>query len=105
MNVADIAIILGAIRFRHQQSDIPAQDLSRTIAEQTFGGGVEAFDQAVLVDGDDPIDRRIENCGGPALADPQCPLRGPQAQRQEYNNSAQDRDADQGRDIGLYLHA
>jgi hypothetical protein len=65
--------MLRSVGLRHHHPDIPTENFGGTVAEQAFGGRIEGFDQALLVDGDDPIDRDRENCGGLALVDPRCP--------------------------------
>jgi hypothetical protein len=49
------------MRRGHEQGDVATQHLGGSIAEGPLGGGVEGIDDAVLVDGDDAVDRGIDD--------------------------------------------
>jgi hypothetical protein len=53
-------VVLRAIWLVHEEIDVLAQHVGGGVAEHALGGAVERDDQALHVDDDDPIDRRIE---------------------------------------------
>src|SRR5262249_46364854 len=52
---AEVFVVCAAEGFVHQQLQVAAYDLVRRIAEQARRRGIAWFDDAVLVDTDDPV--------------------------------------------------
>ncbi len=66
-----VGVVLAAVRFRHQQADVPADHLVRAVAELAHGGRAERFDLRLLVDDDHRIGHRVEDRAQVGLARPQ----------------------------------
>ena len=49
------------VRLGHQLFDLAANELARLIAENARRGRVQHLNNTALVDGDDAVDRRIED--------------------------------------------
>ena len=60
--------MLLAVRRGHENTDIFTNDLGRAVAEEAFGGGVDGFDEAAFINGDDALDGGFENRPQPFLA-------------------------------------
>ena len=68
----DIAVVLRAVRLRHQQADVLAEHVGFAIAEHALGRGVEGLDAAGRIDHDDAVDGGVDD-GAPArVGDAQC---------------------------------
>ena len=59
--VAQVFIVVLGELFRHQHFDVVSQYLAACVAEHLLAGGVERFDETVLVDGDDAVNRRSQD--------------------------------------------
>ena len=57
-----IAIMLAAMRLRHQQADIASQHLVAAVAEAGAGGLVERGDQSFCVDHHHAVEHAIQHC-------------------------------------------
>jgi len=53
--------VFPAVRIAHQDTDVLAPQLRRPVPEHRQRGGIDHLDRPPLVDGDDAVDRRIEN--------------------------------------------
>ena len=63
--IVEVAVVLLAVRRGHQHADIFADDLGGAVAEDFFGRGIEGFDGAALVNGDDAFDGGFKNGAQP----------------------------------------
>ena len=52
--------MFSAVRIRHQFPDVSANDFAGSVTEHRFGGSVELFDDAGVIDYDDRVYGRIE---------------------------------------------
>ena len=57
--IPDVAVVLAAVRIRHEDGGILANDFVGRIAEDGLGGRIERLDDAFLVDGDRSEERRV----------------------------------------------
>src|SRR5688572_2346256 len=68
--LADVAIMLRAIRIWHQHADVAAEYLRLGIAEHLLRGMVERLDLSTGVDHDDPVNRGINDRAPPCGRNP-----------------------------------
>ncbi len=61
----DVLVVPAAVGLGHDLVDAAANHVTRLIAEDPLGGGVGREHDPLVADGDDPLDRRIED--GPEL--------------------------------------
>ena len=61
----EVAVVLLAVRRRHQHPDVPADHFVCHVAKQTLGGRADRFDAAPFVDDDHRIGNRLENRAQP----------------------------------------
>ena len=72
LQVGVVPVVVGS---GHQDFDVGADQFRQGVAEQALGGRIGRIDRAPLVDGDDAVDRRVENGGDAALHVPRLPVR------------------------------
>src|SRR5687768_15374226 len=60
--MSDVLVVLAPVRLRHQHADVLAENLLGSIPKHSLGGVVEQLNQAAVVDYDDAIDCRFEDC-------------------------------------------
>ena len=53
--------MLGSVRFRHERGDVLTDDLVLVVAEESRKRRIDRFDGAGFVDGDDRVDRCVED--------------------------------------------
>ena len=66
--VFEIAVVLTAVRFRHEKLDVLPDELFGGISEHQLSGRIDVFDQTGAVDGDNAINSRLENGLQPGFA-------------------------------------
>ena len=66
--IGQIAVVLTLIRRGHQHLHVVAHHLVAGVPEQPLGRRVHRFDGPLFVDGEDGVDRRVEDGAGAALA-------------------------------------
>ena len=59
--ILHIDIVAVTIRLRHEHSDVLADDFIKCVAKETLSGCVCGLDDAVLIDRDDRVHRRLDN--------------------------------------------
>src|SRR5262249_10317230 len=64
----DIAVVLVAVRRRHQDADVLADGFFLAIAEHPLRRRIERFDAPVRIDDDDPVDCRFDHRSPTLLA-------------------------------------
>ena len=57
----EVAVVLLVVRRRHQHADVAPDHFRFRISEQLLGAAVERLDDALGVDDDDAVDRRVED--------------------------------------------
>ena len=57
----DVAVVVRAMRLRHQHADVLPEHLGFAVAEHPLGGGVERLDAAARIDDDDAVDRGVDD--------------------------------------------
>ena len=67
--VLDVPVVLPVVWLGHEHMDVASDDLLGVVLEDPLGARIEGLDLAPLVDGDDAVDRRLEDGLGarPAL--------------------------------------
>ncbi len=70
----EIPVVLIAIRNRHQDADIPTDELGLAVAKEPLGRRIEGSDAATLVDNDEGVGRRIDDRAQARLARSQLAL-------------------------------
>ncbi len=63
--VAEVAVVLAAVRLGHQHLDVLPDDLGRPVAEQLLAGRVEHEHGAGRVDQDHPVDGGLDHRAKP----------------------------------------
>ena len=71
---SDVLVVMLAVRRRREQGDVAADQFGGGIAEQTLDGRIGAFDDAMVIDGDDAVDGGVQNGLDARLALAQCRL-------------------------------
>src|SRR6266568_5471069 len=70
----EIPVVLIAIRNRHQDADVPTDELGLAVAKEPLGRRIEGSDAATLVDNDEGVGRRIDDRAQARLARSQLAL-------------------------------
>ena len=60
--------MVGVVRRRHQDVDVPPDHVALGVAEHALGGGVELLDEPASVDENDAVDRRFDDRAPAPLA-------------------------------------
>src|SRR5690606_4022846 len=102
--VLDVAVVLGAVRLRHQHAHVLPDELVGLVAEDRGGGRVRGLDAATLVDRDDAVDGAVDRRAQPRLARRELgrvgALAPERAPREQQHDQPQENGDDAGYDRG-----